>query len=244
MKYHYVSLGINCFSRKSFDKFNNKLNAQPYYIFDWSYTLDTKDCAIAINNNFKNYLDVIKITDSKNELDLEKLKIIVGEESRKKNTLSRENNYLWRNNIYDSHVYYPSIIEYHYDLRIKEDKEKILRRIDRLEDLIKNKKPILFVRIIIYPIVTQFDFFKINYVQGVKNCYEFLETLNSIENIKVLFIHYSFNPNVKKDIIKSTTSVYLDTFEIISNYNTKFWNDKHILYKFIKPILNKYDFVN
>ena len=42
--------------------------------------------------------------------------------------------------------------------------------------------------------------------------------------------------NVKNDIIKSTTSVYLDTYEIISNYNTKYWDDRHILYKFIKPI--------
>jgi hypothetical protein len=242
MKYYYVSLGINCISRKSFDKFYNQLNAQPYYIFDWSYILDAKDCAVAINNNFKNYLDVIKIKDSKNELDLEKLKILVGEDSRSK--LSRKNNYLWRSNIYDTHVYYPSIVEYHYDLRIKEDKEKILRRIGRLEDLIKNKKPILFVRIIIYPIVTQFNFFKIDYVQGVKNCYEFIETLNSIENIKVLFIHYSFNPNVKKDIIKSTTSFYLDSYEIISNYFTDYWSDPHILYKFIKPILKNYDFIN
>lgn len=242
MKYYYVSLGINCFSRKSFDKFYNKEFAQPYYIFDWTYTLDVKDCARAINNNFKNYFDVVKIKDSKNEIDLEKLKILVGEESRSK--LSRENKYLFRQNIHDSHVYYPSIIEYHYDLTIQEDKEKIIRRIGRLEDLIKNKKPILYVRIIVYPVVSKFDFFKINYVQGVKNCYEFLETLNSIENIKVLFIHYSFNPNVKKDIIKKTTSLYLDSYEIISNYFTDYWSDTHILYKFIKPILKNYDFIN
>ena len=71
----------------------------------------------------------------------------------------------------------------------------------------------------------------------------FLETLNSIENIKVLFIHYFSNPKIKKDIINSTTSCYLDSYEIISNYNTKYYADKHILNKFIKPILDKYDFI-
>ncbi len=243
MKYNYVSLGINCLPRRIFDKLYNKQNTQPYYIFDWSYTLDAKDCAIAINNNFKNYFDIIKIKDSNKELDLNKLKVLVGEESRKINTLGRENTYVFRQSIHDSHVYYPSIIEYHYDLRIEEDKNKIIRRIGRLEDLIKNKKPILFVRIIIYPVVSKFDYFKITYVQGVKNCYEFLETLNSIENIKVLFIHYSYNHNVKKPIIKNTTSFYLDTYEIISNYYTDYWSDPFILNKFIKPILNNYDFV-
>ena len=243
MKYYYISLGINCVSRNSFDKFYNNKETQPYYIFDWSYILDLKDCARAINNNFKNYLDVIKIKNAEDEVDLEKLKILVGEESRSKLNKLGRNNYLFRQKIHDSHVYYPSIIEYHYDLRIKVDQDKILRRIERLEQLIKNKKPILFVRIILYPVVSKFDYFQITYTQGLKNCYEFLETLNSIENVKVLFIHYSYNPNVKKDIIKSTTSFYLDSYEIISNYNTDIWNDKKILFKFIKPILKKYDFV-
>ncbi len=37
--------------------------------------------------------------------------------------------------------------------------------------------------------------------------------------------------------------LYLDTYEIISNYNTNYWNDRNIQFKFIKPILKKYDFV-
>lgn len=242
MKYHYVSIGMNCISRKSFDIFYNKKYSQPYYVFDWSVAGDMKDCAKAINNNFKNYFDIIRVKNSKNEIDLEKIKILTGNNSKIK--LQRENNYVWREQVHDSHKYYPSIIEYHYDLNIKEDKEKILRRIDRFEYLIKNKKPILFVRIIIHPYIElTYYFFKISYIDGLKNCYEFLETLNSIENIKVLFIHYFYNPKVKKDIINTTSSLYIDSYEIISNYNTKHWADRYIMFKFIKPILDKYDFI-
>ena len=244
MKYHYVSIGMNCISRRSYDIFYNKNSSQPYYVFDWSYIGDIKDCAKVINNNFENYFDIIKVKNSKNKLDIEKIKILNGYGYNLKIKLNRENNNTYKQNIYDSHKYYPSIIEYHYDLNIKEDKDKILRRIDRLEYLIKNKKPILFVRIIIHPIVvSEYYFFNISYINGLKNCYEFLETLNSIENIKVLFIHYFSNPKIKKDIINSTTSCYLDSYEIISNYNTKYYADKHILNKFIKPILDKYDFI-
>ncbi len=239
MKYYYVSIGMNCVSRKSFDYFYN--SEQPYLPFDWCLTGNLKDCARAINNNFKNYLEVVSVKKSDNNLDLEKIKILVRDESR--NKLQRQQNKnSYKQNVYQSHKYYPSIIEYHYDFNESDDKEKNLRRIERLEYLIKNKKPILFVRIIIYPIVKEYYFFNLTYIEGLKNCYEFLETLNSIENIKVLFIHYFYNPNIKKDIINNTFTYYLDSYEIISNHLPTHYSDKFILNKFFKPILQKYNF--
>lgn len=240
MKYYYVSLGINCTSRRLFDYLYNKEYSQPFTVFDWGVSGDLKDCAHAINNNFKNYFDIISVKKSDNNLDFEKIKILIGDESRQK--LQRQD-HAYKQATYQSHKYYPSIIEFHYDMLDKIDREKMERRIERLEYLIKNKKPILFVRVIIYPYVIDYNFFNITYVQGLKNCYEFLSTLNSIENVKVLFIHYSYNPKIKKNIISSTSSYYLDSYQIISNYKPIGYSDKKLFNEFLKSILDKYEFV-
>ena len=207
----------------------------PYSVFDWCVTGNLVDCANLINNNFKDYFKIIMVKKSNGDFDLKKVKTL--------NNLHGG----YTNNVYHVHMYYPSIIELHYDLTIKDDKNKMFRRINRLMELINLKKPILFVRVVIqsykgHPGIS-LDFFNITYDNCLKNCFEFVKLIK-YDNYKILLIHYNYVKSQNKDIINKNNSKYVDSVEIISNHGPKNYSDDILINKYIKPILENYNFEN
>jgi hypothetical protein len=212
----------------------------PYFPFDWCITGDLIDVARAINNKFKGYLSYIYVTNSDNKINIDKIKKILLE---KKYITKKEADRKFGGTINKKtstvqvHKNYPSIIERHYDLSSNDATAKIQNRIDRMNKVIADKKPVLFIRVIIYNTMAHVPFFKLTYDEGLQNCHEFTDTLKLVKkkDYKLLFIHVTLAKD--KDTINHKTFENIDAYEI---HSTKSKEYKNTWEDFIMPYIRKY----
>ena len=232
-KYIPISIGFNCMTRYNIDILCNI--SEKYYPFDWCVTGDVKDIFELIKNDFENYYDLIDVKKKGdlNNPDYEKIKKI-------NNIISGG----YTNGVFALHKYYPSIIEYHYDLTIKEDKEKIDRRIERFKNIILDKSPILFIRIIVKKHNFDYNFFIKPFKKDVKyynECIDNVRQSKKIDNFKILYIYVKYS-KIKRKYLHINND-YLDAYKIYVPYDIRHYNDKKLQHH-IKFIFNKYKFTN
>jgi hypothetical protein len=235
-----ISIGINCTTKSNIQKVLPINNQIPYFPFDWCITGDLLDIARAINNKFKGYLSYIYVNDSNNKMDVTKIKKIILEKkyiTKKEVDRKFGGRPKWTASVKQLHKNYPSIIELHYDLASDYAINKIQNRIDRMNKVIIGKKPILFIRTLIYHQMTLIPFFKYLYNEGLQNCHEFVNTLKFDKNrdFKILYIHITLAKD--KDFVKHETFSNIDAYEIQSTKPIKY---NKVWECFIIPYIKKY----
>ena len=167
----YISLGSTCSVAYQLDKHNLRVNAYP---FDWLKCTSLKMITKCIQENFKDFLDVIKIRES------DKHPILTTDTF---NDSSNDISMVMRNT-YDMEFYH----DFSANSNLDDIKEKYDRRIKRFIDIINSGNEIIFVR----------DELKINSIKQ-EDIDEFIQIIKSINpncNFKIVYIVY--NPKNKK----------------------------------------------